>query len=79
MRTALARKDLYNDSNRLDWRRLANSGRLPHGLSSRLETTSQLPVTTPDDLLLDLEDIWQLELSAQSFSRFDRRPGFRGG
>lgn len=59
---------LYDDSNQLiagAWQKADGSRTVfHHGAKPRSETA----LATPGDLLLNLEDAWQLELSAQSFA-----------
>jgi RNA polymerase sigma factor (sigma-70 family) len=61
---------LYDDGNHLiagAWQKSDGSRTVfHHGSKPRAETA----IATPADLLLNLEDIWQLELSAQSFRAF---------
>jgi RNA polymerase sigma factor (sigma-70 family) len=60
---------LYDDSNRLIagvWQKAGGSRTVYHHGSKPL---SQPKLETPDTLLLNLEDIWQLEPSAESFRK----------
>ena len=65
---------LYDDSNRViagAWQKPDGSRIvLHHGLKPRSETA----LATPGDLLLNLEDIWQLEPSAKSFKALIAEP-----
>jgi RNA polymerase sigma factor (sigma-70 family) len=65
---------LYDHSNRLvggAWQRADGSRTVYHHGS---KPQSQLAVTNPDELLLNLEDIWQMALSAQSFVALIEQP-----
>ena len=65
---------LYDHSNRLvggTWQRADGSRTVYHHGS---KPQSQPAITTPDDLLLNLEDIWQMALSAQSFVALIEQP-----
>ncbi|HEX7330623.1 MAG TPA: sigma-70 family RNA polymerase sigma factor [Pyrinomonadaceae bacterium] len=64
---------LYDYSNRLvggTWQRADGSRTVYHHGS---KPQSQ-PIPNPDDLLLNLEDVWQLALSAQSFAALIDQP-----
>src|SRR6185369_8408604 len=72
----VAAQRLYDQSNKLiggTWQR-ADGGRVVFHHGSKPQ--SQPAVGTPDDLLLNLEDIWQLQPSAQSFAVLIEQPGF---
>ena len=65
---------LYNDTNQLiagAWQRSDGSRTVFHHGSKPQPGTA---LVTPADLLLNLEDIWQLELTAQSFSALIGEP-----
>ena len=65
---------LYDHSNRLvggTWQRADGSRTVYHHGS---KPQSQLAITTPDALLLNLEDIWQMALSAQLFVTLIEQP-----
>jgi hypothetical protein len=67
---------LYDQSNKLvagTWQK-ADGARVVyhHGLKPQ----SQTAVATPDDLLLNLDDIWQLQPSARSFAVLIEQPAF---
>ena len=64
---------LYDNSNKLiggAWQK--NSARVVYHHGSRPQ--SQPALTTPDDLLLNLDDIWQLQPSAHSFAVLIEQP-----
>jgi RNA polymerase sigma factor (sigma-70 family) len=72
----VAAQRLYDQSNKLiggTWQR-ADGVRLVYHHGSRPQ--SQPAVTTPDDLLLNLDEIWQLQPSAQSFAALIEQPVF---
>lgn len=65
---------LYDHSNRLvggNWQRADGSRTVYHHGS---KPQSQFTITNPDDLLLNLEDVWQIALSAQSFAALIEQP-----
>jgi RNA polymerase sigma factor (sigma-70 family) len=65
---------LYDQSNKLvggTWQK-ANGARVVFHHGSKPQ--SQPAVATPDDLLLNLDDIWQLQPSAQSFAVLIEQP-----
>ena len=65
---------LYDHSNRLvggTWQRADGSRTVYHHGS---KPQSQLAIATPDNLLLNLEDVWQMALSAQSFIALIEQP-----
>ena len=65
---------LYDDSNRMIagvWQ-TADGARTVYHHGSKPQ--SQSPITTPDNLLLNLEDVWQLEPSAQAFHTLIAEP-----
>ena len=65
---------LYDHSNRLvggAWQR-ADGSRMVYHHGSKPQW--QPALTTPDDLLLNLEDIWQMGVSAQSFAALIEQP-----
>lgn len=65
---------LYDPSNRLvggAWQRADGSRTVYHHGS---KPQSQPAGTSPDDLLLTLEDVWQMGLSAQSFAALIEQP-----
>ena len=67
---------LYDQSNKLiggTWQRV-DGARLVYHHGSKPQ--SQPAVTTPDDLLLNLDEIWQLQPSAQSFAALIEQPVF---
>ena len=67
---------LYDQSNRLIggmWQK-ANGARVVYHHGSKPQ--SQPAVATPDGLLLNLDDIWQLQPSAQSFAVLIEQPAF---
>ncbi len=72
----VAAQRLYDQSNTLisgTWQR-ADGARMVYHHGSKPQ--SQPSVSTPDDLLLNLDDIWQLQPSAQSFAVVIEQPGF---
>jgi RNA polymerase sigma factor (sigma-70 family) len=72
----VAAQRLYDQSNKLiggTWQR-ADGARVVYHHGSKPQ--SQPAVSTPDDLLLNLEDIWQLQPSAQSFAVLIEQPVF---
>jgi RNA polymerase sigma factor (sigma-70 family) len=65
---------LYDDSNRLvggTWQKADGSRTVYHHGS---KPQSQPVITTPDSLLLNLEDVWQMGLSTQSFAALIEQP-----
>ena len=65
---------LYDNSNRLvggTWQRTDGSRTVYHHGS---KPEAQPVITTPGDLLLNLEDVWQMALSAQSFAALVEQP-----
>ncbi len=65
---------LYDHSNRLvggTWQK-ADGSRMVYHHGSKPQ--SQPVITAPDDLLLNLEDVWQMGLSAQSFAALIEQP-----
>ena len=65
---------LYDPSNRLlggAWQRADGSRTVYHHGS---KPQSQRAITSPDDLLLNLEDVWQMGLSVHSFAALIEQP-----
>ncbi len=65
---------LYDDSNRMlagVWQTAAGERTVYHHGS---KPASQPAITTPDNLLLNFEDVWQLEPSAQAFNTLIAEP-----
>jgi RNA polymerase sigma factor (sigma-70 family) len=65
---------LYNYSNQLigGTSQRTDGSRMIYHHGSKPQ--SQPAITTPDNLLLSLEDVWQMELSAQSFAALIEQP-----
>jgi len=67
---------LYDESNKLiggTWQKADGARVIYH---HRSKPQSQPALTTPDDLLLNLDEIWQLQPSAQSFAVLIEQPMF---
>jgi hypothetical protein len=75
-RGGVAAQRLYDQSNKLiggTWQR-ADGARVVYHHGSKPQ--SQPAVGTPDDLLLNLDDIWQLQPSARSFAVLIEQPAY---